>query len=297
MSRSNQRFKRTVNAALERFSGLAPGDLLGTEAQLAEVLGASRTTVRSVLEHLRDTGMITWEGREKCLLRPPRPEDFFKDSEVVAPLEQAERAFLEWILRTDLPPGSTLKESEIARRIGAPLPLVHELMIRFAPLGLFSGTSGKGWLFAGFTRSFAEEMFEMRLLVERHAFARLLKVPPDGPEMRQLAEMERRHIALYALGDSQMNRFPALDAAFHRLICDGAQNRFVNGFAQQIALVVHYHYRWNKRDEASRNRAAIAEHLEIIRALLTGDKVKARRAFEAHLATARTTLLASAQWD
>jgi len=60
---------------------------------------------------------------------------------------------------------------------------------------------------------------------------------------------------------------------------------------------VHYHYQWHKRDEATRNRAAIAEHLAVIEAILEDRRDEAVARFDAHLAAARDTLLASVNWQ
>ena len=48
---------------------------------------------------------------------------------------------------------------------------------------------------------------------------------------------------------------------------------------------------------AARNRAAIHEHLAVIQACLSGQKADAIQALEAHLKTARRTMMASVNWD
>lgn len=82
-----------------------------------------------------------------------------------------------------------------------------------------------------------------------------------------------------------MTRFPALDAEFHRMICAAAENRFFDDFASRISIIVHYHYQWNKRDEITRNRAALREHLEVIQALVQGREDDAIAAHSSHLKT------------
>ncbi|WP_245443829.1 FCD domain-containing protein [Mesorhizobium sp. DCY119] len=64
-----------------------------------------------------------------------------------------------------------------------------------------------------------------------------------------------------------------------------------------IAIIVHFHYRWNKVDEIRRNRTAAAEHLEIIEAVLAGDGAAATAALDRHLMTAYRTLIASVRWS
>ncbi|MBU0643743.1 MAG: GntR family transcriptional regulator [Alphaproteobacteria bacterium] len=292
MSRGQQTFKLGVNTALAHLATLQPGDRLGSEAALAELLQTSRTTVRAVLKHLVDIGLIEWLGRDKILRRLPDPVDFFPKPEATLPADLAEERFLEWVMRSDLAPGTVLREVEVARILSVPVPQVRELLIRFEPNGLIEKNTHKNWVLNGFTAQFATELADMRALIEGEAFARLL-ASQDAGVMRQMAEMERLHIALLAREDDAMSEFPALDAAFHRVIFAAAQNRFFDEFAQRISLIVHYHYQWNKCDEQVRNRVALREHLQIIRACLVGDKALARQAFVAHLETARRTLVAS----
>jgi len=60
-----------------------------------------------------------------------------------------------------------------------------------------------------------------------------------------------------------------------------------------IAMIFHYHYQWNKVGERERNSVAVAEHLTYIDALKSRDRKRLQEACEAHLASARTTLLQS----
>ena len=297
MSRSNLTFKSTVNAALASLAKLPRGEALGAEAVLAERWQASRTTVRNVLAHLNEIGLIAWNGREKTLLRAVSEADYFPPDEITNPADQAEEAFLEWILRSDLPPGSTLNESALARQLGQSIGRIRELMIRFQPLGLIDKHPNKYWVLRGFTRDFATEMFDLREMIEKAAIRALVEAAPDSEAMRQMVEMERLHIALLAREDDALGQFPALDSRFHKILCGAAQNRFFDEFAQQISIIVHYHFQWNKRDEVARNRAAIYEHLAVIQACLSGRKADAIQALEAHLKTARRTMMASVNWD
>ena len=58
-------------------------------------------------------------------------------------------------------------------------------------------------------------------------------------------------------------------------------------------MIFHYHYQWNKRDERQRNIAAMHEHLTYIDALQRRDAVSRAQSCNAHMATARLTLMAS----
>ena len=295
MSRTNQTFKSTVNAILSYLANMPTGAELGAETALARELETSRTTIRNVLGHLAEMDVIEWDGRKKTLLRAIQPCDYFPHEETTDPAGRAEEAFLEWVLRNDLPPGSPLNESAISRQLNLSIPRIRELLIRFAPLGLIE-KNNNNWILRGFTKAFAKEMFDLREMIEMAAIRALVAAEVNSPAMRQMAEMERLHIALLAREDAALVDFPALDSRFHKIICAAAQNRFFDEFAQQISIVVHYHFQWNKRDEVSRNRAAIKEHLVIIQACLSGHNDAAIQALDAHLTTARHTMMASVNW-
>lgn len=302
MARDNRRFKAQVNRLLDRLAeawaagGAAAGDAaLGSEAELAQVLEASRTTVRAVLAHLAEAGVLAWDGREKRLLRAPLPGDYFDVAETRASHAVIEERFLQWVLKGDVPPETVLNESQLARQFDMPLAAVREFLIRFEPFGLIEKTPNRHWVLKGFTRAFAEEMFDVRLMFERRALARLI-AEPEPALIAAAGPLAAAHRALIAGGAAEALAFPELDARFHAWICAGARNRFIADFSRTIAIIVHYHYLWNKKDEVGRNRDAAAEHLEILAAVSAGDGPAAMAALERHLATARRTLLASVLW-
>ncbi|MBP0651743.1 GntR family transcriptional regulator, partial [Mycobacterium tuberculosis] len=74
-------YKRAFNRCLDQIGALAIGAELGSEAGLARSLGISRTTVRTLLDELAGRGIIARHGRQKWILRPPRPDDRFPETE------------------------------------------------------------------------------------------------------------------------------------------------------------------------------------------------------------------------
>lgn len=297
MARDRNLFKMLVNRLLDRLDGMKPGAALGSEGDLAAELGASRTTIRAVLAHLTDAGVLSWDGRSKTLLRAPRRSDRFDAEETRPRQELVERPFLEWVLHGDLPPGTAFSEAELARRFDVPLATVREFLIRFEPLGLIGKSPNRHWVMKGFTRDFAEEIFAIREMFERHALTGLVAAcADDGPIRAELLALEAGHRALTDAPDAALAEFPALDARFHQLLCAAARNRFILDFSRTISIIVHFHYSWNKRDELRRNRSAVTEHLAIIDAALAGDTPRAAAALDAHLATARQTLMDSVIW-
>jgi DNA-binding GntR family transcriptional regulator len=132
-------------------------------------------------------------------------------------------------------------------------------------------------------------MFEMRSAL------RFIALPDDAPAWEELARIREEHLALVAEADTRFADFSELDERFHRCVNDASRNRFIDGFHEVIAMIFHYHYQWNKRDERERNIVAMREHLGYISALQSRSASAVAECCSAHLATARLTLMASIQ--
>ncbi len=268
---------------------------LPTEVVLADTWAVSRTTVRTILNRLQDAGIIEWSGRSKKVLRKPRQNEYFPVSETEPVSEKLPSMFMEYIFAKELTPGTTLRETELAKAFGVGSTAVREFLIRFSRFGLIKKNPNRHWVLLGFTQGFAEELFDVREVFERKAFNSFLNGSPARHMMA--IELRAQHEEILTNIKRDYLLFPRLDEKFHRTWIDDYNNRFVRDFFELISLVFHYHYRWNKRDELQRNQHAIQQHLEIIAALESGDLSGAKSAFDIHLIHAEQTLLESAIWD
>ncbi|UWQ18053.1 GntR family transcriptional regulator [Jannaschia sp. M317] len=295
MSRSSSTFKEGYNRALDMIGSGGVDWELPTEVALAKKWSVSRTTVRSILQGLQDVGIITWSGRSKTVLRKPRKAEYFPADETESVAEKLPSLFMEHIFAGELTPGTTLRETELAKAFGVSSTAVREFLIRFSRFGLIEKKPNRHWVLNGFTRDFAEELFAVRAMFERTAFAAFLAAGKDTHQ--RVIDLREEHEMILADITRNYVLFPRLDEKFHRTWIDAFGNRFVRDFFELISLVFHYHYRWNKRDELERNHHAVIQHLAIISALEAGDADAADRAMNLHLTHARETLLSSATWD
>jgi DNA-binding GntR family transcriptional regulator len=286
-------FKRAFNGALAIIGKLAEGDPMLSENMLAAELKVSRSTARKVILAVAERGLVAGSGRHRAVRTPRDPVIPFPEAETVPLSEQVERRFMEWMLRDDTRPGTAISEIELARQFGvAPAP-IRDFLNRFQRFGLIEKRPNAGWLFKGFTSSFALELFEIREMCElrsAHAFGAL---PATSPLWRQIESMREEHVALLKDVSRRYHDFSELDSRFHRLINSAAPNRFIDSFYDIISLIFHYHYQWNKRDEQQRNEVAIGEHLTYITALQGRSPAAIERACRAHLASAKITLIRS----
>lgn len=293
MARTDERFRQAYNALLDRCATMEPGDRLVAETLLAQELDVSRTVVRTALERMRDRGIIRWDGREKTLLRLPATADRVATATSTVSGEELERLALDWILRFDVPAGASLNVTELARRFGVPAHSLQAYLGSLARFGLVRRRSRGGWEMVGFTRDFAIELSDLRMMLELNAVSHLVSLPPENPIWTKLDALEEDHRRLAAEIDTRFHDFSFLDEQFHATIGGVVRNRFINEFQKIISLIFHYHYQWDKTDECERNAAAIGEHLRLIDALKWRDEAAALAAARDHLRTSKQTLLSS----
>jgi DNA-binding GntR family transcriptional regulator len=291
--KTNTVFKRAHNQWLSLLGAYPIASDIGSEPAWAEILAVSRTTVRAVLKALAAAGLISFDGRRKMLSRHPVPEDYYPEVETKQVGAIVEKHFMRWILDGDCKPGQQINGLELARQFGVSTSAIRDYLNRFSQFGLLERRRNGSWMFKGFTKDFAEELFEVREMFELRSAQRFINIPDGDPTWVELAHIEQEHLALLEEAETRFKDFSELDERFHRLINDASRNRFIVGFYDAISMIFHYHYQWNKRNEKERNIAAIREHLAYVAALQSRDRSSATESCRAHLATARATLMDS----
>lgn len=291
--KSDTVYKRTFNQMLDLIQDHAVGAALPSETVLASELGASRTTIRKVIDEMCAADLLRFEERRRIVLSHNCGDLYHPAVETVSASDRLEKLFMEWMLRGDAKPGTAINEAEMARRFGISTTGIREFLNRFSRFGLVEKRPGSGWVFKGFSEDFASELFEIREMFERRSALAFCRLPRDAPCWKRLRQIEQEHHALLADIETRFHDFSDLDDRFHRLVIHGAPNRFIEDFYDIITFVFHYHYQWNKKSEKQRNRTAIVEHLRYIEALLSGDEAAVEAACRAHLKSARLTLFQS----
>ncbi|MBG6209628.1 DNA-binding GntR family transcriptional regulator [Labrenzia sp. EL_126] len=269
------------------------GGQLPAEVVLAERMEVSRTIVRSALHKLDAENLILWEGRRKTLVKRPDKRHRLSQSESLPTGEELERRFLEWILRFDVPAGTSLNIAQLSRQFGVPAHSLQAFLSGLSRFGLVERRAKGGWILSGFTAEFAVELSDFRLVLEMNAVRHLLSLPEDHQIWGKLKEIRKEHEDLQRDLKDRYHDFSTLDEKFHTTINSVVKNRFVLEAQKLISLIFHYHYMWDKRDEQERNAAAIEEHLDWIDAMLAQDRARSEEAALNHLRRSKETLLAS----
>lgn len=293
MARSDTRYREAYNTILDYCGTLPIGAPMPAESALSEIAGVSRTVIRRCLTRLAETGLITWDGRDKRVLRAPSDADRILLPDAHGSSDDLEKRFLDWILRFDVPANTPLSVAELSRNFDVPQHELKEFLAGLSRFGLVARRKQGGWMMLGFTREFAIELSEFRSVLELNAISHVVEAPVDHPIWPRLAEIRQAHLALKGRIATDFHEFSKLDETFHEAINSVVKNRFVAEFQKVISLIFHYHYMWDKTHEKMRNEAAISEHLAIIDALDARDGDAAREAASRHLRTSKTTLLSS----
>jgi DNA-binding GntR family transcriptional regulator len=286
-------YKKAFNDALDLLARIDVGHHLPTESELATQLEISRTTVRKVLDAFKEKKLISAGLPRIKLLSPLSGTDRYPNAETVPISAQVERDFMQWILTDDPRPGTLINELELARKFGIATTIIREFLNRFQRFGLIEKRRNAGWIFKGFTTSFALELFEIRELYELRSATAFSELPETSPLWTQLEALRDAHLELLQDIDRRYHDFSELDSQFHRLVARAAPNRFIDSFYDVITLVFHYHYQWRKHDERQRNEIAIHEHLNYMEALFSRKEAAIQKACRAHLNSARASLLKS----
>lgn len=288
--RSENLFKRQFNEFLRHVQTVGHGHPLGSEREIGRTLGTSRTTVRKCLAAATESGLLS-SGR--MILRQPEPSELYNEAETTSPTLMVERAFLKWILQSDSGPGQVINALQLARQFGVSTTTIREFLQSFRHFGLMERQAGGKWVFRGVTLEFANELSDIREIFEMRSVMRFVELDAGDPSWNELRQLRTEHLELLETIDTDYHRFSLLDERLHRLINSASSNRFVTEFYHVISLIFFYHYQWNKKDERSRNEAAVYQHLAYIDAILSRDQKRIIRTCTAHLSEARRTLLAS----
>lgn len=293
MARSDRLFKNAFNQTLDR---MALDQRFDSISALAKSLDVSRNTARRIVTELQSRELLLMSEGEWTPQRMPQRSDYFPEKDTQSVEQSLESAFMEWLAQAEPAPGTRISEAFVARMLNTSTSSVRELLIKLSRFGFLKKEPQRSWVLEGFTRSYAAELHEVRLLFEVRAIEKLIELADDHAFWPRLAQMLKEHEEFLAGYEELYLEFPKLDASFHRLLNTTSGNRFIESFQDAITLIFHYHYRWNKNDEKERNRVAAQEHVDIIKAILDRDTEQAKRALRRHLATAEMTLKNSVEW-
>lgn len=295
MSRSQNLRHNVINQIIDDMArGHIPSPL-PSQSALAEMYNISRTTVRHMLDHLGECGVLTQVGSHYVIVRKPDHSDGF-DCTTASMAEQSrifEQAFFTMINQRQLRAGETFSELQLARAAGVSPVVVREYLLKFERYNLIKNEKRGQWGMKQFDQTYAEQLFELREMLETHALQHFLNLPDGDPRWLQAKMLLERHRTLRDSIGSSFRMFSQLDREFHALLLSAADNIFFNQSLEIISVIFHFHYQWDESDLKQRNIIAIDEHMTILSALICRSDLDATLALCNHLNSAKQSMIRS----
>ncbi len=293
MSRSQNLRHNVINQMLEGIAKRHIRSPLPPQAALAEMFNISRTTVRHTLQHLHQRGVLEKVEESYVIVRDPSEEDGF--TALAPPIDQQalqfEQTFFNLINQRQLMPGDTFSELQLAQQVKVSPIVVREFLLRFMRYDLLEPIKRGQWRMKKFDQRYAENLFELREMLETHALTRFVNLPSQDERWIQARDLLDRHRAMRDTIASNYRHFAALDKEMHTLILSAANNPFFNQSLEIISVIFHSHYQWDETDLKQRNIVALEEHMAILTALISRRDVEALVALHNHLGTAKSSMI------
>jgi DNA-binding GntR family transcriptional regulator len=178
-----------------------------------------------------------------------------------------------------LPPGTKLKEVELAQVFGVKRGAIRKVLTRLVHSRLADQRPNIGVTVAKPSVKEALDLFSARRAIERSILVSLA-VKITAKQIKQLRKMLDEELCCYQNGDSQ--RATALSVEFHQVLASMADNDVMTGFLNDIIrrtpLVILTHL-----GDTGQNLCRNKEHRAIVDALEKGDGERAGQIMDQHL--------------
>lgn len=194
---------------------------------------------------------------------------------------QSEAAYLrirDRIVSLDMPPGSVVQEARLREELEIGRTPIREALQRLALENLVKSVPHRGTFVTDVNITDLARITEVRVVLESHA-ARLAAERLAGADrlaIRGLLDV------LEAGGASDQRELMRLDQQIHRQIYRAARNSFLEGTLERY-LNLSLRLWYLVVDREVRLREAVAEHLELLRAVLAGDGSRAEDGMRRHV--------------
>ena len=203
-------------------------------------------------------------------------------------VQKAYKVLRAGIIEGTYPPGSRVTEQDIALESGVSRTPVREAMRKLHAEGLLQFVPHQGAVVRAWSDADAEEIFELRALVESYVVQRAA----ERVSSEELAELRRAAEEQYAEVCSKnagyMERIADVNDRFHKLLQDAARSERLKAILATLAEAPLVFETFRDYSEEELQRSA-RHHLEIVEALECGDRTWAASVMRSHVLAARTT--------
>ena len=192
----------------------------------------------------------------------------------------------EEILTGKLKRGESITETALSERLGVSRTPVRSAMRRLTEEGLIETVANRGSVIIGIT---AEDMLDIyRVRVRLEGLASKLAAENISPEgIEKLTEAVE--LAEFYISKKDTEKLKELDSMFHQTVYREANNRWLARTLSELHKKIRA-YRKLSLTIPGRLEASVAEHRQILDAILRGDSAEADRLTSMHIEAASESM-------
>lgn len=192
------------------------------------------------------------------------------------------------IINGELTPGHKLDEQALAVEFGVSRTPIREALRELGAKGLIDIMPHRGAVVASISIDQLADMFDAECELEALC-ARLASQRMSAVERGALQEC---HLTMKEQTKARNEeRYLALNATFHDLICRGAHNKTLEELTQGLRARLAPFRQSQSRPKPMRLTQSFDEHVQIVEAILTGDQDAAYDAMRRHNARLSSAIL------
>jgi len=269
-----------------RAAGLRAGEPL-REEWLANACGVSRAPIRGALKLLADRGVATYRPNRGHYLSVDASD--LTSHELAAEADEASHlayriasARMEGAIDNEFSEPTAMRMFEVSRHN------LRRALYLLAQDDLLEPQAGLSWRFCSLItdRQSYQSSFQLRAILEPAAILENTFSISKG----EIAQCRDRHLRLRNSPKPSLDDVFTLNAEFHRLIASSSGNQFISQIINQQTRLIKLIEAASRNDDVSkinRVRDSCLEHLEILDALETGDKLRASTLMRDHIQLAK----------
>jgi DNA-binding GntR family transcriptional regulator len=189
--------------------------------------------------------------------------------------EEVYRQVLDQISRGELPPGTRVRDTQMASQLGVSRTPIREALLRLAREGVLDADMGRGFRVPALDPTEMRETGAILSQLEGLALELSGEIPAD--RLAQLSEIDRELTGTRANPDRCID----LDEQWHRTLLQGCPNQRLLSMISNLWQVPRRYMRAFLRD-AGRVSLSTQHHARIIEALRRNDRDTAAQRFSHH---------------
>jgi len=196
--------------------------------------------------------------------------------------EHAYKQLRRLLVLQQIPEGQRLRETEWSARLGVNRSALREAFVLLEAEGLIVAGPKTGYYVPDLTVKDFEEIEQVRFVIEGAAIDIIVRAGRNTPEHLQSLVQTCDLFEQLISDEYHLSRVEA-DRRFHEKLVELSQNRRLIAAYRHAPLPLVHPESISGPQWTLSGQGALAEHREIIQALLAGDSERARKCLDEHL--------------